>query len=125
MVSTVRSGRRPSRSRRARCGPVTAGERSSKGAWVAPRAELARLEREQARLRRRLALRSFQLESLIELDRELSRRLDENALRDLDMIVRKQENEIVGSIVQFRHALRQRLTHLHFDLTGQLAHDGV
>ncbi len=52
-------------------------------AWIAPRAELARLQREQARLRRQLALRSFQLETLIELDRELSRRLDEEALRDV------------------------------------------
>lgn len=47
------------------------------------RAQVAALEEEQHRLRRRLALRSFQLESLIELDRELSRRLDEDAVRDV------------------------------------------
>ena len=64
-------------------GALPAAELEWLAAWVAPRAELARLEREQARLRRRLALRSFQLESLIELDRELSRRLDEHALRDV------------------------------------------
>ncbi len=50
---------------------------------LALRAQVAALEEQQRQLRRQLALRSFQLESLIELDRELSRRLDEEAVRDV------------------------------------------